>query len=260
MKKTVIVMTHQENHAAPMAADEARVSIVRIAQTVKRTRSHRPRTRSRTGTGSAAVEAGFMNLGASYRKSRCHSDFRPRLAALEGRVVGSFLFAWADPDASNHVFDQPQNRPSGAALPRARGPAKRRRPEGSRPLHAHLRRERAGGPPDRRGRQRPARLRRGNRDPERRPRQPGSRPGGRRPARELHAHLLQRGSLRGLRRPGREAERHHAGRARQEDPARQQRRRGARERRQDRPPRDRARGRRRLRARLPRPHAAHDDA
>jgi hypothetical protein len=38
-----------------MAADEARVSIVRMAQTVKRTKSVRPRTRSSTGVGGADV-------------------------------------------------------------------------------------------------------------------------------------------------------------------------------------------------------------
>ena len=56
MKKTVIVMAHQENQATPMAADEARVSIVRMAQTVKRTRSARPRTRS-SPWGAAATGA-----------------------------------------------------------------------------------------------------------------------------------------------------------------------------------------------------------
>jgi hypothetical protein len=49
MKKTVIVIAHHENQARPIAAEEARVSIVRMAQTVKRTRSARPRTRSRAG-------------------------------------------------------------------------------------------------------------------------------------------------------------------------------------------------------------------
>ena len=45
----------------------------------------------------------------------------------------------------------------------------------------------------------------------------------------------------------------------EEDDARQQRRRGPRERREDRAPRDRPRGRRRLRARLSRPHAPDDE-
>jgi hypothetical protein len=50
-----------------MAAEEARVSIVRMAQTVKRTRSERPRTRSRTGV-SAWVFGAELKLGGSYRK------------------------------------------------------------------------------------------------------------------------------------------------------------------------------------------------
>src|SRR5215471_3607096 len=83
MKKTVIVMTHQENQAYPMDADEARVSIVRIAQTVKRTRSKRPRTRSRTGA-SAWVAGTELKLAESYRKCRCRSDFRSRAPRFSG--------------------------------------------------------------------------------------------------------------------------------------------------------------------------------
>src|ERR1700730_13585086 len=92
MKKTVIVTTHQENQENPIAADEASVSIVRMAQTVKRTRSARPRTRSRAGTSCAAEEP--------VRASKSHdptatlasaSTSGPCLAALAGRVIGSGL-------------------------------------------------------------------------------------------------------------------------------------------------------------------------
>ena len=84
MKKTVIVMPHQENQATPIAAAEASVSIVRMAQTVKRTRSARPRTRSRAGTSCAAGEpvraSKSHGLRRSYRNPRLGKHFRPVLA------------------------------------------------------------------------------------------------------------------------------------------------------------------------------------
>src|SRR5690348_14347172 len=59
-------MTHHENQAAPIAAEDARVSMVRIAQTVKRTRSARPRTRSRApGAASEAGTAEGSFIGVS---------------------------------------------------------------------------------------------------------------------------------------------------------------------------------------------------
>src|ERR1700739_4652778 len=83
MKKTTIVMIHQENQAYPMDADEARVSMVRIAQTVKRTRSKRPRTRSKAGASRRGAGTELTGAG-SYRKCRRRSDFRSRARRFLG--------------------------------------------------------------------------------------------------------------------------------------------------------------------------------
>src|SRR4030095_3198178 len=96
MKKTVMVMSHQENQETPIAAEDASVSIVRIAQTVKRTRSARPSTRSRTGAALAGTASGcpaVMLVGTSYpRKALRDNDFRfLRLGrrARRGRRAGA---------------------------------------------------------------------------------------------------------------------------------------------------------------------------
>src|SRR5262249_4082697 len=83
---------------APIAADEARVSMVRMAQTVKRMRSKRPRTRSRAeaagGAGTAAECPSVMLAAQSYpRKALRHNDFRTgsrsaRRVGLAARVIG----------------------------------------------------------------------------------------------------------------------------------------------------------------------------
>ena len=166
---------------------------------------------------------------------------------------------FSQPGTSHVRFDSPEDRRPRSPFPGARRPAGCRGPPGNRPLHPGLRRKRPGGTPDRRRRQRLHRLRRGNRDPECRPRQPGGRPGRLGAALADDAHLLLGRPVRGLRGPGRDLEPDHAGHAREEDDARQQRRRGPRERREDRPARDRTRCGRRLRARLPRAHAPDDE-
>ena len=58
MKNSTIVMPHQVNQVTPMLAAEARVSMVRIAETENSSRSARPRTRSKWGLGAGDACAG----------------------------------------------------------------------------------------------------------------------------------------------------------------------------------------------------------
>src|SRR5262249_48967205 len=104
MKKTVMVISHQENHATPIAAEEASVSIVKMAQTVKRTRSARPTPPPRTGPAPAGAASGSpaaMLVGTSYpRKALRDNDFRSIQRRSPSRpnapaVIGSRLFVGA---------------------------------------------------------------------------------------------------------------------------------------------------------------------
>src|SRR5262245_46700024 len=129
MKKTVIVMSHQENQATPIAAEEASVSIVRIALTVKRTRSARPSTRSRTGgavAGAGAGCPGVMLLGTSYpRKALRDNDFRFIRRRFRSRrkasaVIGSRLFVGASRSVNHGQVDPLEDRRPGSPLPGTR--------------------------------------------------------------------------------------------------------------------------------------------
>ena len=135
--------------------------------------------------------------------------------------------------------------PGGGAAGRARQGDRRRRR--ARPRRAHLRRRR----------QHLHRLRQRHRRDWRRPRARRRRRRGDGADAEVPPHLRAGHHLRADGAPGRGAQRAHAGRLRQEDDLRQQRRRGGRERGQAGAQVHRAAGGGLLRGRLPRPHAAH---
>ncbi len=149
--------------------------------------------------------------------------------------------------------------------PRSRELAARRRagrPRRHRPLHPGLRRQRPGSAPDRCRRQRPHRLRRGNRDHECRACQPGGRPRRDRRLEKMTHTCFSVAPYESYVALAEKLNRLDPRRLSEEDHAGQQRRRGPRECRQDRPPRLRPRSGRRLRACLSRAHphdAVHDE-
>src|SRR3990167_9018578 len=71
MKNSRKVITHHDRAEGPIAADAARVSITRMAQTVNRVTSNRPMTRLKRGRGVAETASDMaVDLRQESRRSR----------------------------------------------------------------------------------------------------------------------------------------------------------------------------------------------